>query len=372
MRSTTLAILTSLVLGSTAHAQVAPPPAPQGRGAAQVAPSASARVRIDASGVLVQVGEQPGCTTVQVCPGAPSQTPAAAPPPPPPPPPPPAPPAPPAAPDSDLVPPPAPYPYPMAAPPAAPFPTAVPAARPHLWDPARTRLGITGTAEVLGHGDWQVTSRGIVGLLELSVGLGNRFELGVKTSPVTWFLPDLKLKDALWAAEIRAQIWRSPLFKLTAELSYFHVAGLHGVRPGLSMKIGGDRVAFHASVGTVLVIGPKAQQMDTCAGPTSYDRESGEYQETSSGCTGMVDEPERPVLPIAHASLGFEVRFWRHGKFFLEGLAAGGPGTPTVATLIPGVRFHGSSFAADLGLGVLNIGGETNIPMPVLNFSYRW
>jgi hypothetical protein len=117
-------------------------------------------------------------------------------------------------------------------------------------------------------------------------------------------------------------------------------------------------------------VGPKTQQ-DTCLGPTSYDRESGDYQETYSGCSGSTDE-ERPVFPIAHASLGLEVRFWRHGKFFLEGLAAGGPGTPALASIIPGVRFHGSNFAADLGLGVLTLGGEMNIPMPVLNFSYRW
>jgi hypothetical protein len=227
-----------------------------------------------------------------------------------------------------------------------------------------------GTAEVLGHGQWQVNTRGLAALLELSVGLGNRFELGVKTSPVTWFLPDLRFKDALWAAEIKAQIWRSPLFHLTAEFSYFHVAGFHGVRPGLSMKIGGDRVAFHASVGTLLIIGPTMQK-DTCMGPTSYDQESGDYQETYGGCASSHDD-SRAVLPIAHASLGLEVRFWRHGKFFLEGLAAGGPGLPGMASIVPGVRFHGSNFAADLGLGVLTMGGEANIPMPVLNFSYRW
>ncbi len=243
----------------------------------------------------------------------------------------------------------------------------------HLYDPARTRLGIMSTAEVLGHGEWEIAGRNIVGMLELGVGLGDRFQLTAKTSPITWFVPgiDMGLKNALWMAEIKAQIWRSPKFKLTAELSYFHVANVHGVRPGLSMKIGGDHIAFHAGVGTQLLIFPAAQaEVD---GPTYSD--CGADASTTYDCGGVEQGSRRShdVHPVGYATAGLEVRFWRYGKFFVEGFVAGARGTPTLAGVVPGVRFHNGVFAADLGLGVLHIDeDDVTVPLPVLNFSWRW
>ena len=80
---------------------------------------------------------------------------------------------------------------------------------PVLWIYGADDLAVSNTAEVLGHGDWEISFKQLIGLWELSVGLGDRFQLSFKSAPVTWFLPDLPFKEALWAGEVRAQIVRS-------------------------------------------------------------------------------------------------------------------------------------------------------------------
>jgi hypothetical protein len=238
-----------------------------------------------------------------------------------------------------------------------------------LPDPANTRLAVSGTAEVLGHGQWEFAAKQLGALIELSVGLGNRFQLSFKTAPPTWFIPDLKLRDSLWAGEIRAQLVRSRLFKLTADATYFHVATIHGLKMGLSAKIGTDRLALHLGVGAVLVFPPK-MAMDTCGGPVT--REDGSYDD-SYDCGGGGYGSPKP-LTILTANLGVEARLWRYGKFFLDAFVArmGDEGdNMTIFAVVPGIRFHSKGFAADLGLGVLGV-GNFKIPLPVVNLSYRW
>lgn len=353
-----LAVVT-LWLIPQAHAQTPPPApaapvlnpvAPPTPAAAPKGPPASSQVTVTRSG---------GCVTVKVCPGTRCATnPAPAP----------VPAAPPAAPRANR--------------PAPPQIVCIPAAslrppmhrrqrqrqRQPLADPANTRLAVSNTAEVLGHGQWEFAARQIAGLFELSVGLGNRFQLSFKTAPVTWFIPGLKFKDSLWAGEIRAQIVRSPRFKLTVDATYFHVSSIHGLKLGLSAKIGTDKLALHVGVGAVLLF-PPTMTADMCGGPTA--REDGSYDYDCGGGGGYVDPAPVTILT---ANLGVEVRFWRYGKFFLDTFVAhiGDEGANmTLFALVPGVRFHGKGFAADLGLGVVGI-GDFKIPLPVVNLSYRW
>jgi hypothetical protein len=75
---------------------------------------------------------------------------------------------------------------------------------------------------------------------------------------------------------------------------------------------------------------------------------------------------------VAYATAGFELRFFRYGKFFLEGFVAGAKDSPTIGGVVPGVRFHNGVFAADLGIGILKITDADVLPLPVLNFSWRW
>lgn len=334
-----------------AHAQTPPPApaapvlkpaAPPTPAAAPKGPAASSQVTVTRSG---------GCVTVKVCPGprcaakaAPAPVPA----------------APPAAPGAVR-----PAPPKMVCIPAA---SARPPRRKPLTDPANTRLAVSSTAEVLGHGQWELAAKQIAGLFELSVGLGNRFQLSFKSSPPTWFIPGLKLKDSLWAGEIRAQIVRSRRFKLTADATYFHVASIHGLKLGLSAKIGTDKLALHVGVGSVLLFPPR-MAADTCGGPVA--REDGSYDESYDCGSGYDDS--KP-LAILTANLGVEARFWRYGKFFVDTFVAhmsDDGANMTLFAVVPGVRFHGKGFAVDLGLGVLGI-GDLKVPLPVINLSYRW
>lgn len=340
----TLALIT-LCFAPVAHAQTAPP-APPAPAAAPKAPPASSQVTVTRSG---------GCVTVKVCPGprcSTNRATAAAP----------VPAAPPAAPLAI-----------RAAPPqmvCIPATSVQPPKRTPLRDPANTRLAISNTAEVLGHGQWEFAAKQIAGLFELSVGLGNRFQLSFKSSPPTWFIPGLKLKDALWAGEVRAQLVRSRLFKLTADVTYFHVSEIHGLKLGLSAKYGTDKLALHVGVGAVLLFPPR-MTADTCGGPVS--NEDGNY-DSSYDCGGGTSYGDTKPMAILTANFGIEARFWRYGKFFLDTfvahMAAEGEQL-TIFALVPGVRFHGKGFAADLGLGVLGV-GEFKIPLPVVNLSYRW
>jgi len=250
-----------------------------------------------------------------------------------------------------------------------PAASAVPPKRTPLRDPANTRLAVSNTAEVLGHGQWEFAAKQIAGLFELSVGLGNRFQLSFKSSPPTWFIPGLKFKDSLWAGEVRAQIVRSRLFKLTADVTYFHVSEFHGLKLGMSAKYGTDKLALHLGVGAILIFPPRGMS-DTCGGPVA--REDGSY-DSSYDCGGGEYNDNKP-LTILTANLGIEARFWRYGKFFVDAFVAhmGAEGeSMTLFAVVPGVRFHGKGFAADLGLGVMGI-GEFKIPLPVINLSYRW
>jgi len=341
----------SLCFASHAHAQT-PPPAPSAPVVKPVAPPPPAAAPNGPSASSqVTVTRRGDCVTVKVCPGPRCATSAA---------PAPVPAAPPAVPRASRAAPPK-----MVCIRAA---SARPARRKPLTDPANTRLAVSNTAEVLGHGQWEFAAKQIAGLFELSVGLGNRFQLSFKSSPPTWFIPGLKFKDSLWAGEIRAQIVRSRRFKLTADATYFHVASIHGLKLGLSAKIGTDKLALHLGVGTVVLFPPK-MAVSTCAGPVT--REDGTCDE-SYDCSGGYDDPK--ALAILTANLGVEARFWRYGKFFVDAFVAhmnDGGANMTLFAVVPGVRFHGKGFAADLGLGVLGI-GEFKVPLPVINLSYRW
>jgi len=353
-------VVVSLWFVPQAQAQTPPPPAPQGA-------TASSQVTVTRSR---------GCVTVKVCPGprcaaqaAPAPAPVAKPTPKPIPAPVPAPP--PTAPQAICPAPPQMVctPYAARVPHAVPVPAPLPAARKPLPDPARTRLGISSTAEVLGHGQWEILARGLGAFVELSVGLGNRFQLSFKTAPPTWFLPDLKLRDSLMAGELRAQIVRSRRFKLTADATYFHVASFHGLKLGLKAKIGTDKLALHAGIGAVMLFTP-GYASDTCAGPVA--QEDGNYSDTYD-CGGTTTMTNKPVT-ILTANLGVEMRLWRYGKFFIDGFVAhmGEDGdNVTLFTLVPGMRFHSKGFAADVGIGVLGF-GDFKIPLPVVNLSYRW
>lgn len=338
-------LIASPTLASAAPATV-PPPAPD------------LRVRVDGPRGRTLVTRRGGCTTVQVCPGRAPRAQAPTPVPPPPP-----------APPAQVLPPPpplAPAPNACRAPREAQAPRRGKAAqRKPLPDPARTHLALTDSAEVLGHGEWEVVSRGIVGLLEINVGLFNRIQIGVKTSPITWFLPmgDKPLKQALWMAQIKAQIWRSPRFKLTADLSYFHVAGVHGVVPRLSMKAGSDKLAFHLSAGAIIAFLP-IMEYDAMPGASRCS------EETCTDCGGSYDSGPTPIA-VGQFSAALEVRIWRYAKLFAEGFALVSPEGGVLYGAAPGIRFHGKGFAADIGLGVMGMEGEV-LPLPVLNFSYRW
>jgi hypothetical protein len=357
-----------------AHGQTVPPPPPA---ATSKAPAASSQVTVTRS---------QGCVTVKVCPG-PRCTTGTVPAPK-------APPAPPAAPAPapGLTPVPAPPPAaPLANRPAAPqrfctpFPTrtyehpaqtTAPAQLPKrkpLPDPARTRLGLSNTAEVLGHGQWEFLARELGALIELSVGLGDRFQLTFKTAPPTWFFPNLKFRDSLMAGEIRAQIIRSRRLKLTADASYFHVASFHGLKLGLKAKIGTDKLALHVGVGAVMLFGA-GMASDTCAGPVAQEdgNYDDNYDDSYYDCGGGY-ETSKPVT-ILTANLGVEMRLWRYGKFFVDAFVAhmnDNGDNMTVFTLVPGMRFHSKGFAADVGIGVLGT-GDIKIPLPVVNLSYRW
>ncbi len=351
-------LVATLLFIPQAHGQSAPPPPPP---ATSKAPATSSQVTVTRSR---------GCVTVKVCPGprcaTPTATPTVAAPVPAPPP---------AAPRATHPAPPqmvcTPYAPRALEHPSSTAPVQLPQRKP-LPDPANTRLGLSNTAEVLGHGQWEFLARGLGALIELSVGLGDRFQLTFKTAPPTWFIPDLKLKDSLMAGEIRAQIVRTRRFKLTADASYFHVSSFHGLKLGLSAKIGTDKLALHVGVGAVMIFAP-GMAMDTCAGPVA--REDGSYDDStydSYDCGGNYSTPQ--PFTILTAKLGVEVRLWRYGKFFVDAFVAHmndeGMNT-TVFTLVPGMRFHSKGFAADVGIGVLGV-GEIKIPLPVVNLSYRW
>ncbi|MFH2008164.1 MAG: hypothetical protein ABI333_16395 [bacterium] len=315
----------------------------------------------------VTVTRSKGCVTVQVCPGVapapvpapPAATPAPAPPPPP------------AAPAPSAAPPPPPsaaygpyvYRHPYGAPAMCAQPVAKPTTPPPVLDPARTRLSVSNTAEVLGHGDWEIAARELGGLFEVSVGLGGRFQIGVKMTPIFWAIPGVGFKHSLWAAEVRAQVVKTSLFKLTGDFTYFHVMGMHGIKTGASMKIGNDKLAFHAGLGMAMLF-VDAEAADTCGGPVAYD--------SSSDCGGG-SEPVKPFTMMT-ANAGFEARFWKYGKFVVDAfVATSGRGDTEMLlwAVVPGVRFHNTVFAADLALGVLGI-GDLKVPFPVVNFSWRF
>lgn len=350
-----LAVIT-LCFVPVAHAQTAPPTPPAAAAPrAPRAPRASSQVTVTRRG---------GCVTVKVCPGprcsakaAPAPVKVPAPPP--------------AAPKATRGAPPKMVCMPTSSDNLRPLPPMKKAKPRPVTDPANTRLAVSNTAEVLGHGQWEVVFKQLVGLYEIGVGLGDRFQLTFKTSPITWFLPHLPLKEALWAGEIRVQLVRSRLFKLTADATYFHVVGLHGLKLGMSMKYGTDKLAFHAGIGTILVFPPRMTAYDTCAAPP--ENEDGSYDE-SYDCGGGGYDGSPLAMAIVTANMGMEARFWRYGKFFLDAFVAAMPGAPpeaTIFSLLPGVRFHGKGFAADLGLGIFGVGGM-KLPMPVINLSYRW
>ncbi len=212
--------------------------------------------------------------------------------------------------------------------------------------------------------------RQILGLHEVNVGIGNRLQIGIKSSPIMWFIPDIPLKEALWAGELRVQLLRSRLFRVAIDATYFHVSDIHGLKMGIFGKYGTDKLALHVGANAILVWLPN-QVMDTCAGPVSPDVDG-----YSSGydCGQGTRRTQRDLQKIVTANVGFEVRFWRHGKFFLDAVAiyalGAGPGG-TIFTVLPGVRLHTTGFAADLGLGLFAV-GDIKIPMPVVNLSYRF
>ena len=340
---TLVALIALVALPSVALAQVATP-----------APTASSQVTVT---------QQGGCVNVTVCP-APTATPAPLPPPPPP-----APPAPPV-----VVPPPPPPAPPVVVPPPACAPVPAPVYLPYvpvapmapaaLADPARTRLGVSNTAEVLGHGEWELLFRGMGAMIEVSVGLGNRFQLGFKTSPVTYFIPGLGFKNGLYGLELRAQLLNSERFKLTADAMWATVAGVHMIRGGLSMKVGTDRVAFHLGVGALAIIvsGHSLFQADEVGG------------DCYEGC-GSESNHSPNALGALTLNAGFEARMGRHAKFYFDFLAGGSPKrgdeAARVVAAIPGIRFHGKGASFDIGLGVVSAGGLV-LPAPVMNLAYRW
>jgi hypothetical protein len=223
---------------------------------------------------------------------------------------------------------------------ALPAPRFVPPPPPApIADPAATRNGAMTTALTLDKGEVSFTNRALLSA-EVAVGATSWLELGIKTTPVLLAIPGVGPKNSFWAGSVRLRAIHGRLFTLTAESEGIAFAGWAGLRAGLSMRLGVDRVAFHGSGS-----GFKLWKLD--------DGDRARTHEAMLFSGGLHVRVHRRV------KLMCDVSYYRDRKM-----------DTLVAT--PAVRIHGHHFAADFGLLVMTAKQEPNIALPLVNLSVTY
>jgi hypothetical protein len=229
---------------------------------------------------------------------------------------------------------------------------------PPASDPARTRLGLFPSAEVLHRGEVEFTCRGLL-LTEIAVGATDWLQFGLKTSPLLLVIPD-GYKVALFAGGLRARLLKTRLFTLTVDADGLTFLGWAGIRAGASVRIGNDRFAAHGSAS-----GLKLWQIsDVWASDTNASKQC-------VGCANTADTSTsgRPTTAAVLVSGGVDVRVHRKVKLLVEG-SYYRDSMRDVLMVAPAVRLHGHHFATDLGLGLVHTASwDKPIILPLVNMS---
>jgi hypothetical protein len=202
-------------------------------------------------------------------------------------------------------------------------------------DPARTRLQLTSTAEVLRQGEIEFTSRGLLSA-EIAVGATNWLQLELRTTPLLMVIPGVGAEGSFWAGGLRLRLLKTSWVTFTAEAEGMSVLGWAGFRAGGALRIGNDRFALHAA-GSGMKLWNDDQTMN-----------------------GLV------------ASGGMDVRVHPKVKLVLEGLYHRNS-EMDLLMVTPGVRLHGHHFAIDFGLGLTYTKVvDTLLPLPMINLSVNY
>jgi hypothetical protein len=202
-------------------------------------------------------------------------------------------------------------------------------------DPARTRLQLTSTAEVLRQGEIEFTCRGLLSA-ELAVGATNWLQLELRTTPLLMVIPDVGAQGSFWAGGLRLRLLKTNWVTFTAEAEGMSVLGWAGFRAGGALRIGNDRFALHAA-GSGMKLWNDDQTMN-----------------------GLV------------ASGGMDVRVHPKVKLILEGIYHRNS-EMDLLMVTPGVRLHGHHFAVDFGVAVTYTKAvDTLLPLPMINLSVNY
>jgi hypothetical protein len=243
------------------------------------------------------------------------------------------------------------YGYPstaIARPPAPPRPIR------EIEDPARNRLSLFPTAELLREGEWSMTCRALM-TLEFAYGARDWIELGFKNMPLLILVPE-GAQNTLWSFGTRFRLLDSRLFTLTADTDGVFFLGWGGFHGRLSMRLGTDRVALHAGAS-----GIRLWQVSDDGWAAE-----GDYCPVDGGCS-------TPALNLFIANLGAHVRVHRKVKLMLEASSYMNPDEETFMMISPAIRLHGHHFAADLGVSFVHEVGQREVYMiPLINLSVRY
>lgn len=247
---------------------------------------------------------------------------------------------------------PAPYGYPayqIARPPTPPPPREV-------EDPARNRLSLVSTAELLEQGEWAMTCRGLV-TLEFAYGARDWLELGFKNIPLLLVVPEGP-KNTLWSFGARFRLAHNPLFTLTADTDAVFFLGWGGAHARLSLKLGNDRIALHAGASGIRLWQVSADGWAAEGPSCAPDGECG-----------------KPARDFFVGTLGTHLRVHRKVKLMLEATSMVdlADDHESVMLISPAVRLHGHHFAADLGISFVHEVGRREVYMvPLVNLSVRY
>jgi hypothetical protein len=222
-------------------------------------------------------------------------------------------------------------------------------------DPARTRLGLFPTAEVLRRGEVEFTCRGLV-FAEIAVGVTDWLQFGLKTSPLLLVIPE-GYKVALFAGGLRARLLKTQLLTLTLDAEGLTFLGWAGVRGGAALRIGSDRFAVHGSAS-----GLKLWQVSGLG-------DSVNAAKPCLGCAADTASPGRPTTAALLVTGGADVRVHRKVKLLVEG-SYYRDSSRDVLMVAPAVRLHGHHFATDLGLALVHTASwDKPIILPLVNMS---
>lgn len=235
----------------------------------------------------------------------------------------------------------------IARPPAPPRPKMV-------EDPARNRLSLFPTAELLQQGEWSMTCRALA-TLEFAYGARDWLELGFKNMPLLILVPE-GAQNTLWSFGTRFRLLNSRLVTLTADADGVFFLGWGGFHGRLSLRLGTDRIALHAGAS-----GIRMWQVSDDGWAAE-----GSYCPVDAGC-------DTPAVNLFVSNLGAHVRVHRKVKLMLEASSFMNPDEDTFMIFSPAIRLHGRHFAADFGVSFVHEVGQREVYMiPLINLSVRY